>query len=73
MLNEFVLVLPIAAFFGGLFWLMIFLASYMHFPKMEKSERLKMSLENATLMTLLIFGMVALVMMFLVWTNVLHG
>lgn len=47
-----ILILP-SLVFGIPFWIMIFIATYVPFPRMEKADRLKMSVSNATILTLL--------------------
>jgi len=42
------------AVFGPIFWAMIFIQTYMHFPKMEPRKRLMMSLKNATVLVLVV-------------------
>ena len=43
--------LLIASLFGLLGWLMVFLETYRHFPKMDSDERFRLSFTNATVMT----------------------
>jgi|GEM_PF-1456203 len=38
----------IAAVFGLLLWVSVFLATYMHFPKMEPKKRIELSIVNAS-------------------------
>ncbi len=40
--------------FGLVGWLMVFLETYRHFPKMEKTERIRLSVTNATVMTIML-------------------
>jgi len=47
-----IFILP-ALVFGIPFWIMIFIATYVPSPRMEKADRLKMSISNATILTLL--------------------
>jgi len=58
--NLLLITLPIVAVFGIAFWLMIFLNDYRHFPKMNYKERLTKSIVNATIMTLILLGLVYL-------------
>lgn len=46
-------------------WLMIFLNVYRHFPKMEPSKRIKLSIENATYPTLILSGIIYLALWFI--------
>ena len=52
----------IAIGFGSILWLMVFLQTYLHFPKMEKDKRLQTSIEMATSLALamIVLSMVAL-------------
>jgi hypothetical protein len=62
---------PFIAVFGGLLWLMIFLQTDMHFPKMDRASRLRMSITNASVLTAVLLGAVILFMYFIL-ANVLH-
>ena len=42
--------------FGLPLWLMVFIATYMGFPKMEKWKRILMSIENATALALFVLA-----------------
>jgi len=42
--------IPIMAVFGIIGWVMFFLETYRHFPKMDSSQRMALSLTNATVM-----------------------
>ena len=57
--------LPITIGFGLIFWLMIFLNTYRHFPKMNPTERLWMCIESATMITLILMGVVYLFLWFI--------
>ena len=50
----------ISAFFGACLWTIIFLNTYMHFPKMEKKERIKLAVSNATIPTVLVLAIILL-------------
>jgi len=54
--------IPILAGFGLVFWFMIFLNNFRHFPKMDSKKRLWMSILNATILTLVL---VAIIFLFL--------
>jgi len=45
---------PIISIFGIIEWIIVFLETYRHFPKMEKSNRIRNSTIDATLMTVTI-------------------
>jgi len=45
------LMIPIGGTFGSLFWIMIFLQTYRHFPKIDNRERFLMSAKSATILT----------------------
>jgi len=61
-MQEYLIVAPAAVFGGILIWVMIFFETYRHFPRMEKRERVWMSVNSAT-MTALIFIVVIFVSM----------
>jgi hypothetical protein len=63
--NLLLITLPITAVFGIVFWIMIFLNTYRHFPKMNPEERLWMCIINSTLMTLILMGIVYLFLWFI--------
>ena len=42
--------IPIMVVFGVIGWVMIFLETYRHFPKMDAEQRMALSLTNATVM-----------------------
>ena len=52
------IVLVLALGFCVPFWLMIFISTYVHFPKMEKRKRILMGIESATALTLFILALV---------------
>jgi hypothetical protein len=58
--NLLLITLPIVAVFGTALWVMIFLNTYRHFPKMNPTERLWMCIESATMITLILIGIVYL-------------
>ena len=43
--------LPIAAIFGIIEWIIVFLETYRHLQKMEKHKRISNSIYDATIMT----------------------
>ena len=45
---------PIVAIFGIIEWVIVFLETYRHFPRMEKQKRIMNSVYDATLMTVTI-------------------
>ncbi len=49
---------PIAIIFGILFWFQIFLITMHKYHKFENDLRLRLSITNATIMTILIIGIV---------------
>jgi len=63
--NILIITLPIAIGFGIPFWLMIFLNTYRHFPKMNKENMIWMSIVNATVLTLILIGLVYLALWFI--------
>jgi len=64
-LNILIITTPIVIAFGISFWLMIFLNTYRHFPKMNKENMIWMSIVNATVLTLILIGLVYLALWFI--------
>jgi len=60
------LMIPLGLMFGTLFWIMIFLGSYRHFPKMNKRQKIMMSAASATLLTFILLAITYVAMVFLV-------
>lgn len=54
---------PMVLIFAALFGLMIFLGTYIHFPKMEERKRIILSLKNAIY---IIIMLIVLLYMFLI-------
>ena len=48
------LTIIVGGIFGILLWIMVFLQTYRHFPKMSKRQRLLMSVGIATLLTFIV-------------------
>jgi len=48
--------LPILTMFAVIEWLFFFMETYRHFPKMEKKKRIRDSVIEATIMTIVISG-----------------
>jgi len=63
---DFLVVWPIILVFSAIFWAMIFLNTYRHFPKMDEFQRFKLGAENATLLTVVLVGAVVLALYCLV-------
>jgi len=63
--NILLIILPIVAVFGITLWIMIFLNTYRHFPKMNPEERIRMCIENATIITLILIGIIYLFLWFI--------
>jgi hypothetical protein len=49
---------PIAIIFGIIEWVIIFLENYRHFPRMEKWKRIRNSICDATIMTVIMMCIV---------------
>jgi len=62
--NLLLISLPIILTFGTALWLMVFLNTYRHFPKMNPTERLWLCIENATFLTLILIGIIYLFLWF---------
>jgi len=58
--NLLLVTLPIVIVFGIAFWLMIFINIHRHFPKMNPKERLRKSIVDATITTIILIGIVYL-------------
>jgi uncharacterized membrane protein len=69
LLNELAATLPIAFVFGILFWVIIFLETYRHYPAISprhKPEgRLQTCIVNATILTVIVMGAVYLALWFI--------
>jgi len=66
MSSTFLLGLPALLFFGSVFWLIIYLQTYRHFPKMEQRMRVRKSIIDATIMTLSLLAVVFVALYFTV-------
>ena len=64
-LNVLLISLPVLIVFGIILWLMIFLNTYRHFPKMDSEERLWLCIVNATSLTGILIGIVYLFLWFI--------
>jgi uncharacterized membrane protein len=60
---DYLATVPLVAVFGIIGWTMVFLETYMHFPKMDKRERIKMGAINATVLVLILIVVVYLSML----------
>ena len=62
MQTDMISTLSITLIFAAIFWMMIFIETYVHFPKMGRKQRLEMSLSSATILStvLLVFVYIAL-------------
>jgi hypothetical protein len=60
---DYLAMIPVVAVFGIIGWIMIFLETYMHFPKLDKRERIKMGAVNATVLVLILIVVVYLSML----------
>lgn len=65
-MHDYLATIPVVAVFGIIGWTMIFLETYMHFPKMDKRERIKMGVVNATVIVLILIVVVYLSMLVIV-------
>lgn len=52
--------IPITLIFGALFWLQVFLATMHEYHKFERHLKLKISIQNATIMTIALIIIVEL-------------
>ena len=57
MQEQLILLFTILILFGGsIVWLMVFLATYPHFPRMETHKRIMLAVENATSLAVLLMA-----------------
>jgi len=63
--NLLIMTLPITIVFGIIFWLMIFLNIYRHFPKMNPEQRLWKCIIDSTTISLILMGIVYLFLWFI--------
>ena len=52
MIQTYLILVPIIALFGSIGWVTFFIEVYPHFPKMDKSQRIAMSIGIATALTI---------------------
>jgi hypothetical protein len=64
--QEFLVAMPFILFGGITIWVMIFLETYLHFSKMHKHDRIKMSVTNATILALLLMVIFSLFVVFVI-------
>jgi hypothetical protein len=57
--------LPVAVMFAFVFGIMIFLGTYIHFPKMERKKRIEISLINAVSLALILLLLVYISLFFI--------
>lgn len=50
--------LPIAVIFGIIEWIIVFLETYRHFPKMERQKRIRNSVYDATIMSVIMTAII---------------
>jgi hypothetical protein len=65
--------LPVALLFCAILWVMVFLETYGHFPKMERGQRLGMSAANATALSLALLALVVISLYVLFQIILLQG
>ena len=63
-MKEYLFSIPFVIFGGIIIWIMIFLGTYPHFPRMEKQKRIEYSVKSATVMALA-FIVLSLIAMYL--------
>jgi len=64
-MQEYLLPIPFIIFGGIIIWIMIFLGTYPHFPKMEKQKRIELSFTSATIMAVTLMVILSIAMYFL--------
>ncbi len=50
-MQEYLFLIPFVVLGSTIIWMMVFLGTYPHFPRMEKQKRIALSAKNATVMT----------------------
>jgi cytochrome b subunit of formate dehydrogenase len=65
-MQEYLLPIPVIIFGGIVIWIMIFLGTYPHFPKMDKQKRIELSVTSATIMAIAFMIMVYIAMILLI-------
>ena len=56
--NILFITIPIAIVFGALFWIQIFLTTMHQYRKFDNQLKLRLSIQNATFMTIIIIAIV---------------
>ena len=64
-MQEYLLPIPFIILGGIIIWIMIFLGTYPHFPKMEKRKRIEFSVTSATIMAVTLMVILSIAMYFL--------
>lgn len=68
--NLLIATIPITLIFGIIFWIQIFLATMHEYHKFEKDLKLRISVQNATIMTI-VFIIVVQVAIYLLLTQII--
>jgi len=55
-MQEYLFPIPFAVFGGIVIWIMIFLGTYPHFPRMEKQKRILFSITSATIAAVMLMA-----------------
>jgi uncharacterized membrane protein YidH (DUF202 family) len=61
-MQEYLLPIPFIILGGIIMWVMIFLGTYPHFPKMDKRKRIEYSITNSTIMAVVLMGILLIAM-----------
>jgi len=64
-MQEYLLPIPFIILAGIIIWIMIFLGTYPHFPKMEKRKRIELSVTSAIIMAVTLMVILSIAMYFL--------
>ncbi len=64
-MEEYLLPIPLMVIGGIVIWIMTFLGTYPHFPKMEKKKRIALSVTSATVMAVALMITLVIAMYFL--------
>jgi len=69
-MREYLLPMSFAILGGIIVWVMVFLGTYQHFPKIDKRKRMEFSVTSATIMAIAFIG-ISLIAVYLLMKIVL--
>jgi Na+-driven multidrug efflux pump len=59
-MQDYLISIPFILFGGIAIWVMVFLGTYHHFPRMDKQKRIEFSATSATIMALVLMGILTM-------------